>query len=139
MLDGFTNLILCSTNLPDKVAIALDVQMDDGTSGFRRGTRPSYSPALSSLATRQTLASYRGDRHQRLIRSAASSKQIRAKEWSASRCWLVQLTRISSPLQGHLRFRLVEASAQRYRFYLDNGNFKIARAAVTVLCSASML
>ena len=27
---GFTNLILCSTNLPDKVAIALDVQMDDG-------------------------------------------------------------------------------------------------------------
>lgn len=27
---GFTNLILCSSNLPDKVAIALDVQMDDG-------------------------------------------------------------------------------------------------------------
>jgi hypothetical protein len=26
---GFTNLILCSSNLPDKVAIALDVQMDD--------------------------------------------------------------------------------------------------------------
>jgi len=27
---GFTNLIMCSQNLPDKVAIALDVQMDDG-------------------------------------------------------------------------------------------------------------
>jgi hypothetical protein len=27
---GFTNLIMCSSNLPDKVAIALDVQMDDG-------------------------------------------------------------------------------------------------------------
>ena len=27
---GFTNIILCSANLPDKVAIALDVQMDDG-------------------------------------------------------------------------------------------------------------
>jgi len=27
---GMTNLMLCSTNLPDKVAIALDVQMDDG-------------------------------------------------------------------------------------------------------------
>lgn len=26
---GFTNIILCSGNLPDKVAIALDVQMDD--------------------------------------------------------------------------------------------------------------
>jgi prepilin-type N-terminal cleavage/methylation domain-containing protein len=33
VLGGFTNLILCSTNLPDKVAIALDVQMDDGIPG----------------------------------------------------------------------------------------------------------
>ena len=31
VLGGFTNIILCSANLPDKVAIALDVQMDDGT------------------------------------------------------------------------------------------------------------
>jgi prepilin-type N-terminal cleavage/methylation domain-containing protein len=30
---GFTNLIMCSTNLPDKVAIALDTQMDDGQPG----------------------------------------------------------------------------------------------------------
>jgi prepilin-type N-terminal cleavage/methylation domain-containing protein len=38
-LGGFTALIMCSTNLPDKVAIALDVQMDDGlvNSGFVRG------------------------------------------------------------------------------------------------------
>lgn len=38
-LGGFTALIMCSTNLPDKVAIALDVQMDDGlvNAGFVRG------------------------------------------------------------------------------------------------------
>ncbi len=30
VLGGFTNIILCSANLPDKVAIALDIQMDDG-------------------------------------------------------------------------------------------------------------
>jgi prepilin-type N-terminal cleavage/methylation domain-containing protein len=30
ILGGITNLFLCSNNLPDKVAIALDVQMDDG-------------------------------------------------------------------------------------------------------------
>jgi prepilin-type N-terminal cleavage/methylation domain-containing protein len=29
---GFTGLIICSSNLPDKVAIAVDTQADDGTS-----------------------------------------------------------------------------------------------------------
>jgi len=29
---GFTTLIICSSNLPDKVAIAVDTQMDDGNS-----------------------------------------------------------------------------------------------------------
>jgi len=29
---GFTSLIICSSNLPDKVAIAVDTQMDDGNS-----------------------------------------------------------------------------------------------------------
>jgi prepilin-type N-terminal cleavage/methylation domain-containing protein len=29
---GFTSLIICSSNLPDKVAIAVDTQTDDGTS-----------------------------------------------------------------------------------------------------------
>jgi prepilin-type N-terminal cleavage/methylation domain-containing protein len=30
---GFVGLIMCSANLPDKVAIAVDTQMDDGVSG----------------------------------------------------------------------------------------------------------
>ncbi len=36
---GFSGLIICSANLPDKIAIATDVQMDDGviTSGTVRG------------------------------------------------------------------------------------------------------
>ena len=29
-LGGFTSLIMCSANLPDKIAIAIDSQMDDG-------------------------------------------------------------------------------------------------------------
>jgi prepilin-type N-terminal cleavage/methylation domain-containing protein len=32
-LGGFTGLIVCSANIPDKVAIALDTQMDDGAIG----------------------------------------------------------------------------------------------------------
>ena len=36
---GFTGLILCSANLPDKIAISIDAQMDDsdGTKGSVRG------------------------------------------------------------------------------------------------------
>jgi prepilin-type N-terminal cleavage/methylation domain-containing protein len=36
---GFTGLVVCSANLPDKIAIAVDTQMDDGarTSGGVRG------------------------------------------------------------------------------------------------------
>jgi len=36
---GFTSLIVCSSNLPDKIAIATDAQMDDGvrTAGTVRG------------------------------------------------------------------------------------------------------
>jgi hypothetical protein len=30
---GFTSLIVCSSNLPDKVAIAVDTQADDGVAG----------------------------------------------------------------------------------------------------------
>ena len=30
---GFTSLIICSSNVPDKVAIAVDTQADDGVSG----------------------------------------------------------------------------------------------------------
>ena len=31
-LGGFSSLIVCSANLPDKVAVAIDTQMDDGSS-----------------------------------------------------------------------------------------------------------
>jgi hypothetical protein len=30
---GFSGLIMCSANLPDKIAIAVDAQMDDGLAG----------------------------------------------------------------------------------------------------------
>jgi prepilin-type N-terminal cleavage/methylation domain-containing protein len=38
-LGGFTGLIICSANLPDKIAIAVDTQMDDGvpSTGTVRG------------------------------------------------------------------------------------------------------
>jgi prepilin-type N-terminal cleavage/methylation domain-containing protein len=50
---GFTNLIMCSTNLPDKVAIALDVQMDDGqpNSGAVRGFLQSTSADITAAVT----------------------------------------------------------------------------------------
>src|SRR5690242_1234307 len=33
VLSGFSGLIICSANIPDKVAIAMDTQMDDGLIG----------------------------------------------------------------------------------------------------------
>jgi len=57
VLGGFTNLIMCSSNLPDKVAIALDVQMDDGsaTSGAVRATDAAgQAPAVSSTTGMST-------------------------------------------------------------------------------------
>ncbi len=53
VLGGFTNLILCSSNLPDKVAIALDVQMDDGNPGagaVRSAPQAGGSPAITNTA-----------------------------------------------------------------------------------------
>ncbi len=49
---GFTALIMCSTNLPDKVSIALDVQMDDGllTQGFVRGVTGQGAVAINATA-----------------------------------------------------------------------------------------
>jgi prepilin-type N-terminal cleavage/methylation domain-containing protein len=40
-LGGFSGLIMCSSNIPDKVAIAIDTQMDDGMidKGTLRGQR----------------------------------------------------------------------------------------------------
>lgn len=56
---GYTSNIVCSSNMPDKIAIAVDTQMDDGTpaAGEIRGdlqTTPSPAvPASSSVATYQ--------------------------------------------------------------------------------------
>jgi hypothetical protein len=51
---GFTGLIMCSANLPDKIAIAVDTQMDDGarTTGTVRGQLQSApNPAIVADAT----------------------------------------------------------------------------------------
>lgn len=52
-LGGFVTLLLCSSNLPDKVAIALDVQMDDGlvNAGFVRGVENSSTLAATTATS----------------------------------------------------------------------------------------
>jgi prepilin-type N-terminal cleavage/methylation domain-containing protein len=50
---GFTSLIMCSANLPDKIAVSVDAQMDDGigTTGNVRGfkqTSPNQAIATSA-------------------------------------------------------------------------------------------
>lgn len=57
---GFTALIMCSSNLPDKVAIALDVQMDDGASnlGFVRATLQTGATSPDIIATTALAAAY---------------------------------------------------------------------------------
>jgi prepilin-type N-terminal cleavage/methylation domain-containing protein len=48
---GFVGLIMCSANLPDKIAIAVDTQMDDGASnlGTVRGLlQTSGNPAIGA-------------------------------------------------------------------------------------------
>ena len=50
---GFSGLIICSANLPDKIAIAADTQMDDGvpTSGSVRGQlQAAPNPAIGKQA-----------------------------------------------------------------------------------------
>jgi len=50
---GFSGLIICSANLPDKIAIAADTQMDDGvpTSGDVRGQlQAAPNPAVAKQA-----------------------------------------------------------------------------------------
>ena len=46
----FTGLILCTANLPDKIAISVDSQMDDGvgTTGSVRALKGGANPALPS-------------------------------------------------------------------------------------------
>ena len=53
---GFTSAIICSSNLPDKIAIAVDTQMDDGanTTGQVRGqlqTAPNPTTAATAAGT----------------------------------------------------------------------------------------
>ena len=50
---GFSGLIICSANLPDKIAIAVDTQMDDGviTTGTVRGQlQATPNPAVAKQA-----------------------------------------------------------------------------------------
>jgi prepilin-type N-terminal cleavage/methylation domain-containing protein len=50
---GFSGLVICSANLPDKIAIAADTQMDDGvpTSGSVRGQlQAAPNPAVAKQA-----------------------------------------------------------------------------------------
>ena len=52
-LGGFSSLIVCSANLPDKVAVAIDTQLDDGSSStgsMRAQLQSSANPSISSLA-----------------------------------------------------------------------------------------
>jgi prepilin-type N-terminal cleavage/methylation domain-containing protein len=53
----FTSLMLCSANLPDKIAISVDSQTDDGvgTTGTVRGQKQTApNPAISTPATAYT-------------------------------------------------------------------------------------
>jgi hypothetical protein len=54
---GFTSNIVCSSNLPDKIAIAVDTQMDDSnsTTGQIRGLIQS-APNPPAAATSPTVA-----------------------------------------------------------------------------------
>jgi hypothetical protein len=47
-----TSLILCSANLPDKIAISVDSQTDDGqgTSGTVRGMKQTTGPNPASIS-----------------------------------------------------------------------------------------
>jgi len=51
-----TGLILCSANLPDKIAISVDSQMDDsnGTTGGVRALKGNANPALTDTASTYT-------------------------------------------------------------------------------------
>ncbi len=55
---GFSGLIICSSNIPDKIAIAVDTQMDDGTPNtgtvraiLQGAPNPNISNLLPALAT----------------------------------------------------------------------------------------
>jgi type II secretory pathway pseudopilin PulG len=49
-LGGFSGLIVCSANLPDKVAVAIDSQLDDGTPGAGAMRAQQQTSANESIA-----------------------------------------------------------------------------------------
>jgi prepilin-type N-terminal cleavage/methylation domain-containing protein len=52
-LGGFAGLIVCSANIPDKVAIAMDTQMDDGVIGtgtVRAQAQTAPNPVINTAA-----------------------------------------------------------------------------------------
>ncbi len=52
-LGGFAGLIICSSNIPDKVAIAMDTQMDDGLIGtgtVRGQLQTAPNPSINTAA-----------------------------------------------------------------------------------------
>ena len=51
VLGGFSSLIICSANIPDKVAIAIDTSMDDGvmiTGGVRGQLQSAPNPTIAN-------------------------------------------------------------------------------------------
>jgi prepilin-type N-terminal cleavage/methylation domain-containing protein len=57
--NGFVGLIICSANLPDKVAIAVDTQMDDGLSlkgSVRALKQDAPNPAIGNVAAEAAYA-----------------------------------------------------------------------------------
>jgi hypothetical protein len=53
VLGGFAGLIMCSAGLPDKIAIAVDTQMDDGavgTGSVRGQLQSAVNPAVNASA-----------------------------------------------------------------------------------------
>jgi prepilin-type N-terminal cleavage/methylation domain-containing protein len=52
-MSGFTGLIMCSANLPDKIAVAVDTQMDDGV--YNTGQVRGQKQAAQNEAIRAAL------------------------------------------------------------------------------------
>jgi prepilin-type N-terminal cleavage/methylation domain-containing protein len=53
VMNGFSSLIVCSANIPDKVAIAIDTSMDDGissTGGVRAELQSAPNPNIASTS-----------------------------------------------------------------------------------------
>jgi len=71
-LNGFAGIIICSANLPDKIAIAADTQMDDGVpnAGTVRGiTQTSPNPDVVNATTAATAYQETGTNLYTLCRS----------------------------------------------------------------------